>query len=174
MEKEIWVPVGGYEGLYKVSNYGRVMSLGNGKTHKSKRILSPAESSNGYLQVELWKNGQSKTFLVHRLVAQAFIPNWFGDPQVNHIDENKQNNHVENLEFCDGKYNINYGTRNERSAKSRSKPVLQLTKKGELVREWPSTIEAGRNGLDQGNIVKCCLGERKSHKGFIWKYKEVS
>lgn len=172
--------------MYQVSNFGRVRSLGNGKSNNSKlRVLSPVES-NGYLQVQLCKNGKGKRFLVHRLVAQAFIPNLLDYREINHIDEDKHNNFCGtpendfndgNLEWCDGKYNINYGTRNKRVSEKMtngklSKPVLQLTKTGELVREWPSTMEAARSSFNFGNISACCRGEIKSHKGYLWKYKE--
>ena len=169
---EIWlpVPIKEYSKDYEVSNFGNVRSLnyrGNGQT----KILKPGKHTRGYLCVVFYKNGKKRIFYIHRLVAEAFIPNLLELPQVNHIDENKTNNRVENLEWCDSKFNCNHGTRNERSAKSRSKPVLQLTKTGELVREWPSTKEAGRNGYSQWNICSCCSGKLKSYKGFIWKYK---
>lgn len=178
MKTEIWktAVVNGekYEN-YQVSNYGRVMSLNYRGTGRSE-VLIPGEDKYGYLRVVLYKNGKTKTFKVHRLVAEAFIPNLLNLPQVNHRDENKLNNHVENLEWCDHKENCNHGTRNKRVAEKntngkRSKPVLQLTKTGELVKVWPSTNEAGRNGFDQGTVAKCCRGEKKQYKGYIWKYK---
>lgn len=168
--KEIWIPVKGYEGLYEVSSFGRVRSLGNDKTKKTK-ILSIFSNKYGYFNIMLWKNGKRKCYKVHRLVAEAFIPNWFDYPQVNHIDEDKTNNRVDNLEWCDCKYNNNYGTHNEKIIKSNSKPILQFTKSGGFVREWFSATEVGRNGFQQSCVVRCCRGERQSHKGFIWKYK---
>ncbi len=178
MSREIWVPIKGFEGVYEVSSFGRVRSLNYRHTGQTK-VLSPGDNGWGYLQVGLCKNGKGKSYLVHRLVAEAFLPNWFDYPEVNHRDENPKNNHVSNLEWCDGRYNTNYGTRNQRAAEKMtngklSKPVLQLTKTRELVREWPSTQEAGRNGFDHSHIAACCRGELKSHKGFVWKYKEVS
>ena len=115
---EEWRPVVGYEGLYEVSNTGRVRSLdryvkGKGKSyflHKG-RVLSPAIKPEGYLIVRL----QRRTFYIHRLVTAAFLPNPDNLPEVNHKDEDKTNNRVENLEWCDHKYNMNYGTRNIRS-----------------------------------------------------------
>lgn len=166
--KEIWLPINGYEGLYEVSSFGRVRSLNYSRTGQT-RILVSAQKKNGYLQVGLFKNRKRKNYKVHRLVAEAFIPNWFDDKQVNHIDEDKTNNRVENLEWCSAKYNINYGTRNEKL----SKIVLQFSKTGEFIKEWSSIMEAERNGFNNGNIVSCCRGKRKSHKGFIWRYKEV-
>ena len=121
MTEEIWRPVVGYEGLYEVSSYGRVRSLdryvkgryGNYRLHKGK-ILSPAKDKTGYLKVVLSCNGKSKTIKVHRLIAQTFILNPDNLPEVNHKDEDKTNNRVENLEFCNRKYNCNYGSRNIR------------------------------------------------------------
>lgn len=170
INKEEWLPVEGYEGLYEVSNFGSVRSLNYLHTGQVK-LLKLNEGANGYFGVFLYKNKKCKRFLVHRLVAQAFIPNWFDDPQVNHRDENKHNNSVDNLEWCDGKYNINYGTCIKRMVEKQSKNVLQLTKTGELVYEWPSINEAGRNGFEPSNIVNCCRGKLKSHGGYIWKYK---
>lgn len=171
MSREIWLPIKGYVGLYEVSSFGRVRSLNYNHTGHTK-VLSPVEDGGGYLQVGLCKNGKCKKFKIHRLVAQAFLPNWFDDREINHIDENPKNNHIDNLEWCDSKYNTNYGTRNEHIAEKLSKPVIQLTKTGELVREWPSTIEAGRNGFKQGAVSLCCRGKLNYHKGFIWRYKE--
>lgn len=165
---EIWCPIKGYEGIYEVSDQGRVRSLKFGK----ERILKPGRNPKGYILVHLYKNREKKWYLVHRLVALAFIPNPDNLPQVNHKDENPSNNKVENLEWCDCKYNNNYGTRNQRQAEKISKPVLQLTKSGELVREWKSTRDAERNlGFNHGNISSCCTGKCKSAYGFIWKFK---
>ena len=163
MKKEYWKPVVGYEGLYMVSNCGRVKSIKFGK----ERILKPVTNSSGYLLVGLYKNNIEKKYSVHRLVAEAFLDNPDNLPQVNHRDENKLNNNVDNLEWCTNEYNINYGTRTERY----SKPVLQYTLDGEFVGEWPSARECGRNGFNQGSVSACCRGELKTHKGFIWKYK---
>ena len=168
MKKEIWKPVVGYEGLYEVSNWGRIKSIKFGK----ERILNPGTNSCGYLHVGLYKNGKRKIFLVHRLVAEAFIPNPNNLPCINHKDENKLNNSVENLEWCNSKYNNTYGTRIERISKKLSKPVLQYTLDGVFVREWPSTMQAEREGgFNQAHIWMCCKGEQKTHKNFIWKYK---
>lgn len=168
MKKEYWKPVVGYEGLYEVSNWGRVKSIRFGK----ERIMKFYINGNGYSQVTLIKNNIKKTYLVHRLVAEAFIDNTDNLPQVNHKDENKLNNNVENLEWCDAKYNMKYGTANTRRSKAKSKPVLQYTLDGIFVREWESTIQAEREGgFSSGNICMCCKGERKYHKGCIWKYK---
>lgn len=114
---EVFRPVEGYEGLYEVSNLGRVKSLKWGK----ERILKPGMDGCGYLKANLYKEGKIKHFMVHRLVAQAFIPNPEGLPQINHKDEDKTNNRVDNLEWCTAKYNSNYGTRIEQMVQSRIK-----------------------------------------------------
>lgn len=172
MKKEYWKPVVGYEGLYEVSNWGRVKSLPRNGTVKYARILKFHTNRQGYLQVGLCKNNKLKIFLVHRLVAEAFLPNPDNLPEVNHKDENKTNNSVDNLEWCDAKYNHNYGTINERISKKLSKPILQYTLEGQFVREWLSAKQAEREGgFDSANITACCRGERKTHKDFIWKYK---
>ena len=171
MKKEYWKPVVGYEGLYEVSNWGRVKSLPRNSTVKYARILKPCTDRYGYLYVNLCKNNKQKKFTVHRLVAEAFLPNPDNLPCVNHKDECKSNNVVNNLEWCSYSYNINFGTRNKRMIKKRCKPVVQYTLDGQFVREWESTNECGRNGYDQGSVAACCRGELKTHKGFIWRYK---
>ena len=169
MEEEIWCPIKGYEGLYGVSDQGRVRSLKFGK----ERILKQGRNNSGYLQVCLCKNGEMKNYRIHRIVAQTFIPNPDNLPEVNHIDENKENNSVQNLEWCDRKYNINYGTRNQRQSEKLSKPILQYTKYGKLVREWKSTRDVERNlGYFHNSISNCCTGRYKSAYGFIWKFKD--
>ena len=131
-------------------------------------MIKPALQTNCYLFVRLCK--PLKKFLIHRLVAEAFINNPDNLPCVNHKDENKHNNHVDNLEWCTNKYNLNYGSRNERIRNSLSKKVYQYTLDGEFVREWESTNECGRNGYNQGKIASCCRGEIKTHKGYRWSY----
>ena len=165
---EIWKDIFGYEGLYQVSNLGRVRSLKFGK----ERILSIRRSKFGYLLVNLCKNSDMKTFRVHRLVGQSFIPNPNNLPEINHRDEDKTNNKVVNLEWCSSKYNANFGTRNQRQAEKCSKSVIQYTKTGEFVKKWKSTHDVQRNlGFDQGHISQCCTGKRKSAYKFVWKYK---
>ena len=168
--EEIWCPIKGYESMYEVSDKGRVRSLKFGK----ERILKPRRDKDGYIQVDLYKNGYHKTCKVHRLVAQTFIPNPDNLSEVNHKDENKENNFVQNLEWCNQKYNINYGTRTQRQAEKLSKPVLQYTKSGEFVREWKSTHDVERNlGYFNNYISYCCTGKRKYAYGFIWKFKNT-
>lgn len=115
--EEIWKPIEGYEGLYEVSSYGRVKRLGGYDRFNRKKvskILKLSYNNSGYYIVHLWKNGFRKSKLLHRLVAETFIPNIDNLPQVNHKDENKSNNRVDNLEWCTAKYNSNYGTSIER------------------------------------------------------------
>ena len=169
MAEEIWCPIKGYESMYEVSDQGRVKSIGYGK----ERILKSIRDKDGYLFVNLYKNVDHKTCKVHRLVAQTFIPNPDNLPQVNHKDENKENNSVQNLEWCTNKYNSNYGTRTQRQADKKSKPVIQYTKSGEFVKEWKSATDVERNlGFDNGYISNCCNGKRKSAYNFIWKFKD--
>ena len=176
-----------YEGLYKVSNLGRILSLNYRNTGKPD-LMNPGTDKNGYFQVNFWKNGKRKTCLVHRLVAFTFLDNPENLPQVNHKDEDKTNNFVflnedgsvdkekSNLEWKTPKENSNHGTRNERISKAMtngklSKPVLQLSLTGELIREWPSVAECERNGFNQGYVAACCRGVYESAYGFLWMYK---
>ena len=178
---EIFREIAGYEGLYEVSNLGNVRSLNYNHTGQT-RILKSGKHKLGYLLVVLCKDGEMKTHKVHRLVATAFIENPYNLPEVNHIDENKTNNRVENLEWCHHKYNMTYGTRTERSVKARinnpkfSKKPIQLTLDYIFVKEWESTKECGRNGFNQGNVSMCCLNkyglQGNVYKGFRWMYAE--
>lgn len=166
---EIWKTIDDYPD-YMVSNMGRVKSLGNDKTRKEK-ILKGGKDKYGYLFVKLWKEGKHKMFRIHRLVATAFIDNPNNLPQVNHIDEDKSNNRVDNLEFCTAEYNLNYGTHNEKIAKSLSIPILQFSKTGDFIKKWDSTMQVERElGINQSSITKCCKGKRKTANGYIWYY----
>ena len=170
MNNEVWKDIINYEGHYQVSNQGRVKSLKQGK----ERILKARKLPSGYLQVDLYKNGEYKHYTVHRLVAKAFIPNPNNLPDVNHKDEDKTNNNLSNIEWCDRKYNSNYGTRIQRIVEKQSKPVLQYEKSGEFVKEWKSTHDIERNlGYSKGNISSCCNVKRKSAYGFVWRYKQI-
>lgn len=166
--EEIWKDIENYEGLYQISNLGRVKSLKFGK----ERIMKPIIGNKEYLFVVFHKDGKYKHHRIHRLVAQAFLSNPNNLPQVNHKDENKQNNSVFNLEWCDNKYNMNYGTRNERVAKLLSKQVYQYDKNMNLIKIWESTQECARNGFSGSHISECCYGLRKHSNGFIWSYEK--
>lgn len=182
--EEIFVDIKGYEGLYQISNLGRIKSLERqviGKYNSIRTlkefIMKPNIIKKGYLRINLHKNSKNKHFLVHQLVASHFIPNPNNYHCVNHKDEDKQNNCVDNLEWCDIEYNNNYGTRNERLSVAftnnpkKSKPIIQLDKECNIINEYPSINEADRNGFSRSKIIDCCRGKRKTHKGFIWKYK---
>lgn len=183
---ELYAPIKGFEGFYEVSTWGNVRSsdrIVNGncgsKYLKRGKILKQHFIKKGYLRLNLCVNNISKKFLVHRLVAETFIPNPDNLPQVNHKDEDKTNNRVENLEWCTNDYNIHYGTALERGAKSRingkrSKKVYQYDLQGNLIKIWDSTMETGRNGYTQGNVSACCNGKHRTHKGFIWSYKKLN
>ena len=150
----------GYEGLYAITSCGKVWS------YRNECFLKPISTRNGYLIVALYKDRQRKWYSLHRLVAEAYIPNPENLPQVNHRDENKANNCLQNLEWCDAKYNINYGTRPEKI----KKPILQYDLDGNFIREWSSATDVSKEA--QENICQCLKGKRKTAYGFIWKYKE--
>ena len=169
---EIWKPIVGYEGLYEVSSFGRVRSLDryDGRAYRRGCIIKPRIQSN-YLSVSLCNGGKCRQQLVHRLVAKTFIPNPNNLPMINHKDENKTNNCVENLEWCDAKYNRNYGSMNEKLAKHFSKPILQFSNNNKLIKKWSSIREAERHtGVYNQHICACCQGKIKSAGGYIWKY----
>ena len=185
MDGEVWKDVVGYEGLYQVSNLGRVKSLDkvistrNGYSSFEKSIKGRVLKQvlvMGYLKVHLVNIGKGKSIPVHRFVAMAFIANKNNYPQVNHKDEDKTNNIVDNLEWCTALYNNNYGTRNERISKNqnndrKNKPILQFTSDGKFVKEWVSITEASKYGFKRRSIQRCLKGEYKRHYNFIWKYK---
>ena len=185
METETWRPVKGYEGLYEVSSLGRIKSLSY-KCTGVEKFMKPQKDKRDYLYVGLCRDGKRKFFKVHRLVAEAFLPNQLGLPEVNHKDENPSNNVVDNLEFCDAKYNANYGTRNVRSAAARrndparSKAVeaSKYSDFREICLTFPSTQEADRNGYGQSNVSKCCRGcyhyeGNNKYKNLYWRYASV-
>ena len=169
---EIFKDIKDLEGKYQVSNFGQILSLNYRHTGKPK-LLKPVKHKNGYLFVNL---GRKNIISIHRLVAEHFISNPNNLPCINHKDENKENNIVDNLEWCTREYNNNYGSHVERIRKANtngkcSKKVLQFSKSGEFIKEWPSTAECSRNGYDFRNVSACCRGEIKSAYGYIWKYK---
>lgn len=192
--EEIWKDVVGYEGLYKVSNFGRIVSLcsygGN-----SQRLMSPGLANNGYLMVGLTKNKKQKSLLVHRLVAQAFIPNPDKLDFVNHKDENKRNNNVENLEWCTKSYNSEYSLNLHPDRKKRyfnhfkdkngklkrydGKPpqheeiVIQKDIKGTPIAIYGCVDYAHKiTGVKSAAIIACCKGQQKTAFGYIWEFLE--
>lgn len=166
--EEIWKDIKDYEGYYQVSNLGNVRSLKFNKITPLKPYKNVAR--HGYLEVYLRLPGSKKTFKVHRLVAQAFIENPDNLPQINHKDENKENNCVDNLEWCTNKYNINYGTCIEKITKAVSMKIAQYSLSGELIATFDSQIEAARQtGTRQGSISGCINGVNKTAGGYIWK-----
>lgn len=172
--QEIWKDVVGYEQFYQVSNKGRV------RRKRDNFVYKPRTFTNGYKNVLLYKDGKwhktgGKSELVHRMVAMAFIPNPNNYPQVNHKDEDKENNCVENLEWCTSKYNNNYGTAKARMIAKQSRPVVQANLDGSFVKLWPSAKYAQRNS----NHLQCCISKcanhdkgSETHHGYLWIYRE--
>lgn len=177
-ENEEWRPIQGYEGLYEISNMGRVRSIdhyvknGRGLRIVSGRILKTTITCNGYEMLRLGKNGKHKA--VHRLVASAFIPNPCNLPDVNHKDENKSNNVVWNLEWCNHSYNALYGTCQDRLRQYKNTPVLMIDKKnGKVLNRFDSMkIAMEKTGVNKVTISAVCRGIRKIGGGYIWKYAE--
>lgn len=185
---EIWKDIPGYENLYQISSMGKVKSLRrtvkykNGAIHiVNEKILKPSKDREGYLRIFLCKEGINKNMLVHRLVCESFLKNPYNLPEVNHRNEIKTDNRLENLEYCDRKYNVNYGTGNERRAKelSKVKKGVYNTKKSKPVKclengkIYPSISEVHRQfGFSQGNICECCNKKRKSAYKLHWEWAE--
>lgn len=154
---ETWKDAPGFSG-YQVSDTGRVK-----RVVPKERILHPVCYSNGYLVVNL----SGKRIGVHRLVALAFIPNPDNLPQINHKNENKADNRVENLEWCDSRYNNNYGKRNVKASIALSRPIKQLSLDGTLIRTYYGIHEAGRQtNIDYRRIYKVLVGMGKTAGAF--------
>lgn len=173
--EEIWRPIKGYDGVYEISNLGHI--------RKGTTMLSPW-SQYGYSIVGLWKNGKCKKNRVHRLVAEAFIPNPNNLPSINHIDENKTNNIVSNLEWCSVGYNNSYGNRTQKmlstykmkNTSNCEREVEQHSLSGELLAVYKSLSEASRiTGLSIGNLSSVC--NKKSHRntlgGYLWNFRKA-
>lgn len=177
---ERWKPIEGYEGLYEVSDWGRVRSVERidcrGQRRKPK-IRKTFKDKWGYMQVLLSKDGVKEHKKIHRLVVEAFIENPNNYPCVNHKTECKCFNHISSLEWCDGYYNHNYGTIGSRisdSQKNRrdcSKPVIQLDMDGNVIQWFPSAKEAERQTcVNSGGIIQVCKGRYRQLNGFRWMY----
>lgn len=162
---ETFVKVEGFE-KYEVSNLGRVRNV------KSGRILKPRLRRDGYLEHLLYKNNKQKHLLLHRILATAFVDNPEGKPYVNHIDENKTNNDLSNLEWCTKRENNIHGTRIKRAAEKLFKKVIQLDLDDNVLNEFESIKQAGQEtGTNAGDISNCCNGRSKSAGGFKWRKK---
>ena len=157
---EQWKPVKDYEGLYWISDLGNIKS--------AKGLKRKATQINGYEYVTLYKNGKQSHKLIHRLVAEAFLPNPDMLPEVNHISENKLDNSVNNLEWCTHKYNHNFGTGHDKSAEKQGRKVKL---EGEIVKIHESVREAARSvGKSHKDIYNVCNGRRNTSSGFRWEY----
>lgn len=190
MKEEIWKDINNYEGLYQVSSFGRVKSLPRTLSdgRKWKEHILQQETNHGYKRVTLANNNFNKTYRVHVLVAEAFLPDKFNfkhmldentsiinleDLVINHKDENKSNNHVDNLEWCTPKYNSNYGDCKYKIAKQLSKPVIQYDINFKVITIYDSLSEAGRQtGYNIGYISQCCNGKYSTAYGYIWRYTD--
>lgn len=182
LDGEVWKDVVGYEGLYQVSNKGRVKSLRN-------NIILSCGISNGYASLRLSRNNKPKTFLIHHLVFEAFVGNrpkgrlngdWNTKFVINHKDENRLNNKIENLEIITQSENIKYGTAEKRRLEKLSQPLFQYSLDGELIKYWESARECNRNGFHAGHVLESCQGiygrtkDRQVYKGYIWSYDKIS
>lgn len=157
------------EGLEHLKSYYEIEEDGTLYGYRGRKMANTL-GNHGYVYNTLSTEQGRKNFLRHRLVALAFIENTENKAEINHLNEDKTNNHVENLEWSTRAENINHGTGTERSTQSRSKPVIGTCIKTGKKIEFPSTNEAGRQGFDQGDISRCCNGKQKTSKGFTWKY----
>ncbi len=180
---EIYKDIKGYEGLYQISNKGNVKTLpkyrrsGNGFTLRPEKIMKQSINRTGYNRIGLKKDGKIKQHLVSRLVAMHFIDNPDKKPCVNHVDENKKNNTIENLEWVTHKENMNargLGKRMKAKFKlSNSKPLYQYTKDGVFIKKWDSGLQAQKAGYTGTAISACVHGHQNSHAGYVWSLKPL-
>ena len=172
---ELWKDIPGYEGLYQISNLGQVKSFRKSTKYgcQNEYILKPNIASHGYKQVTLYKDTVKHKFLVHRLVASAFISNPNNLPQINHKDENRLNNYVDNLEWCTAEYNNAYGTARVRSIDTISKPIEQVTIDGKIVAVYRSTrIAADILKINRGTL-KSAINKHSLCQGFFWRFSSI-
>ena len=177
LPNEEWRDVIGYEGLYQVSNLGRVKSLP--RKHQLRCIIvAQHPTGGGYLTVTFTKNRKRKNFRTHKLVALCFLPIEEGKNEINHINENKFDNSVGNLMRCDRLFNMNYGSRNItvgyklRNRKDQSKVVLQLDEHGNIIKRFRSVADVARfYKCYSASIQRVCVGKRNNYKGMFFKYK---
>ena len=169
--QEYFKDIAGYEGLYKVSNLGNIKSF---RLNKEGTILKPYKNQKGYCMLRLCNKEGWKLKLVHRLVAEAFIPNPLNLKEINHKDENKENNTIDNLEWCDRKYNCNYGTIRQKTREKIIKKVYQYDTHGKLIKIYNCCQECELNGYKPHSIYRCCRKENGGlYKNYIWSYKEL-
>ena len=174
--KEVWKPIKGYEEFYSISNYGRIKSndrtvkcYGGKRTIKGK-IMNPPMDKDGYLRIGLSKNKKQKHYHVHRLVAQHFLDNPNNYPVINHIDENKKNNKVDNLEWCSIQYNNLYNDKIDKLTTAKYKPVIQYDKCMNKIAEYESIKEATlKTGIRSVVITRSCKG-LKTKCGYNWRF----
>lgn len=176
---ETWKDINGFEGLYQVSSSGRVKSLDRivdnhmGGCYSIKgRIISASNNGTGYLFLNLCKNGVHHRYYIHRLVANAFIENPLNHKQINHKDEDKENNNVSNLEWCNSRYNNTYGSRLDRLSKKRGKAVLQYSLSGEFLKEFTSITRAAKESHVDTASIRKSINENSSSGEFQWRLKE--
>ena len=177
--EETWRDIKGFEGFYQISNFGNVKSYnkrvknGNGYAIKKGKVIKNNLTTSGYYSVHLYDEcGKRIPKMIHRLVAEHFLPNPNNYPQVNHKDENKLNNHIDNLEWCTEKYNSNYGKHHIKLslAQPTRRTILQYDLDGKFIKEWQSNKEIIRT-LKIYHALYCCKGLYKQSGGFVWKYK---
>ena len=187
-EGEVWKDVIGYEGAYQVSNYGRVKSLERKILFMSKygemeermqyaRIKKINDNGRGYKSCPLLKDNKQKMKYIHIIVAQAFIPNLKNLPQINHKDENKANNCVDNLEWCDARYNVTYGTARKRHKKTRRengncRQIDIYDLKGNLIKSYDCAYEMERDGYNRRAAYNVCNHRSKTYKGLVFRFKD--
>ena len=172
--KEQWKDIPDYKGLYQISNLGRVKSFRQSSKYGCQKeyILKPAIANNGYAQVTLYDNTKKRKFLVHRLVATAFIPNPSNFPQINHKDENRLNNSIENLEWCTAEYNNAYGTARIRATDTLSKPIEQVDIYGRVVAVYRSARIASELLNYSLPAIRTAIKKHSQTQGFYWRYSD--